>query len=73
MSQMWVYMDGHITDRMPTNSSGASESWGVNSTVRVRFLCPLRLDQIKVVISLLNQPSEAEFISCDTFIERLFT
>jgi len=68
MSQMWVYMDGHITDRMATDSGGASESCGVCSSERARFLCPLRLDQVKILYrtSLPEQPSEAAFSSSDT-------
>lgn len=48
MSQMWLYMDGHITDRVATDSSAASEACDVCILQRARFLCPLRLEQVGI-------------------------
>jgi hypothetical protein len=60
MSQMWVYIDGHITSHVATDSSRAPESCDVCSSERARFLRPLRPDEVKVY--LITKPTIGSWI-----------
>ena len=50
MSQMWVYIDGHITDHVATDSSRAPESCDVCSSERARFLRPFRPGEVEIYL-----------------------